>query len=113
MKQTHTGSWSLGGRIYDDTRNLDGKIAEVAVWNSVLSSAAITALAGGAEPQSCYPTNLLYYYSADTDTTTAEVGGAAVTVDGTTYSAAHPTITPCGGGIVIPVFMNQYRQRRS
>ena len=27
----HTGSWSIGGRIYDDACNFDGKLAEVAV----------------------------------------------------------------------------------
>lgn len=88
---TGTGSWSLGGRIYDDARNIDGKLAEVSVWNRVLTTGEISALAGGSAP-SLIPTNLLYYYSAKTDTTTAETGGAAATADGTSYSAGHPTI---------------------
>jgi hypothetical protein len=87
-----TGVWSLGGRIYDDNRNFDGKIAEFGVWNRVLSAGEIAALAAGATP-GAYSTNLLHYYSALTDTTTAEIGGAAATADGTSYSSAHPTIT--------------------
>ena len=86
-----TGSWSIGGRIFDDNRNWDGKIAEVAVWNRVLASEEITGLAGGKTPE-FYSSNLLFYYSAKTDTTTAETGGAAATVDGTTYSADHPAV---------------------
>jgi hypothetical protein len=86
-----TGSWSLGGRISDDIRNFDGKIAEVGVWNTVLAGATIAALAAGATPDQ-YPTNLQFYYSSYTDTTTAETGGAAATVDGTTYSASNPII---------------------
>lgn len=95
-----TGSWSLGGRISDDVRNFDGSLAEVGVWNVVLDSTKIAALASGSAP-SFYPTNLQYYYSAKTDTTTAETGGAAATVDGTAYDADHPTITyPSGSAIV-------------
>ena len=86
-----TGKWSLGGRIYDDNRNLNGRIAEVAVWDRVLAAAEIAALAAGGIP-GAYPTNLKYYYSAYTDTTTAETGGAAATADGTSYSSAHPTM---------------------
>lgn len=101
-----SGSWSLGGRINDDARNFDGKIAEVGVWDRVLSAGEIAALAAGATPDS-YSTNLIFYYSARTDTTTAETGGAAATDDGTAYSSAHPlldyfmslagAITPAGG----------------
>lgn len=102
---TQTGSWSIGGRIFDDNRNLDGKIAEVGVWNAVLDSTTIAALASGDVP-SAFPTNLLFYYAAKADTTTAETGGAAATVDGTAYSSDHPlmdyfsslagAITPAG-----------------
>jgi hypothetical protein len=87
-----TGSWSLGGRIYDNNRNVNGRIAEVGVWNAALASGPIAALAGGATP-GAYATNLLYYYSGYTDTTTAEIGGAVATADGSSYSSAHPTMT--------------------
>lgn len=36
-----TGKWSIGGRIYDNGRNLDGAIGEVAVWDRVLNSTEI------------------------------------------------------------------------
>lgn len=39
------GSWSIGGRIYSDDRNIDGSIGEVAVWDRVLTSDEITYLA--------------------------------------------------------------------
>jgi hypothetical protein len=87
----HTGSWSLGGRIYSDTRNYDGSLGEVGVWDRVLSAGEIASLAAGATPDS-FSTNLLFYYSAHTDTTTAKIGGAAATVDGTAYSSDHPLI---------------------
>lgn len=91
---SHTGSWSLGGRIYDDNRMFDGKLAEVAVWDRVLNSTEISNLASGYAPSLVdNGSNLLFYYSAKTDTTTAETGGAAGTVDGTSYNASHPTIT--------------------
>ena len=86
---TINGSLSLGGRIFDDARNFDGKLAEVGVWDRVLSAGEIAALAAGTEPD-IYPTDLLFYYSGRTDTTTAEVGGAVATADGTSYNAAHP-----------------------
>jgi len=39
------GSWSLGGRIYDDARNFDGKLANVGYWSRVLTAGEIAALA--------------------------------------------------------------------
>ena len=85
-----TGKWCIGGRTYDDNRNFDGKIAEVAVWNRVLSAGEIANLAGGYAP-SLVPTNLVFYFSGKSDDLTAEVGGEG-TATGAVYDAAHPTI---------------------
>jgi len=52
----HSGSWSLGGRIYSDTRNLDGRIAEIALWSAVLDGTTIAALASGDVPRRSRPT---------------------------------------------------------
>jgi hypothetical protein len=104
-----TGSWSLGGRIYDDNRNIDGRLAEVAVWDRILSAAEIGALAGGLAPNLVNNgSGLLFYYSAKTDTTTAETGGAAATVDGTSYSASHPTISY---SVSVPRVMQQRKMQ--
>lgn len=86
----HTGSWSLGGRIYSDTRNIDAKICEVAIWNAVLDSTTITALAAGNSPQN-YTTNLQFHYSGVPNSLVASPGGTG-TADGTTYSSDNPTI---------------------
>src|SRR3990167_4810300 len=45
-----SGSWSVGGRKDTDTINLNGRIAEVGVWNRELSTGEITALARGYSP---------------------------------------------------------------
>jgi len=80
----HTGSWSLGGRIYDDTRNLDGKIAQVGVWSRVLNSTEIANLAAGQAPDLAAASSLLFYFKGNTSSLANSVaGGANGTADGT------------------------------
>ena len=81
---THSGSWSLGGRIYDDTRNLaDGKIAQVGVWNRVLTAGEIANLAAGYAPSLAAASGLQFYFKGNTASLTATPGGNG-TADGTT-----------------------------
>lgn len=77
----HTGSWSTGGRIFDDTRCFNGKIAEVGIWNRVLDAGEITALSLGYSPL-MFRSGLLKY--TDLITTKNIMGAAASVVDGTT-----------------------------
>lgn len=86
------GSISIGGRIFDDQRHVDGHLAQVGIWSRVVSGAEITGLAGGAAPSN-YATGLVFYVPLNTDSLTATPGGAG-TADGTTYVADDgPTIT--------------------
>ena len=55
-----TGYWSLGGRRNDDTRNLDGKLGEVAVWNRVLASGEIGQVIVGDKSAMFIPSGLVF-----------------------------------------------------
>lgn len=80
-----SGSWSIGGRIFDDNRNLDGKIAFVGVWNRVLDAGEIAGLAAGNIPDT-YSTNLIFSAIHGSDYSN-RVTSAAGTLDGTgTYA---------------------------
>ena len=76
------GSWSIGGRKFDDTRNFDGKLAQVAVWNRVLTAGEIANLAAGYAP-SFISDGLQFYAPLNTASLTATPGGDG-TADGTT-----------------------------
>ena len=95
-----TGSWSLAGRIYDDSRNFDTRIAEVAYWNRVLSDAEIAGLGQGFSPL-FYPESLLWCPDLIRGTTD-KLGNAASTVDGTTVVEHPPVIYPARPQILIP-----------
>lgn len=88
-----TGSWSLGGRIYSDIRNLNGKIAQVGVWSRVLSSGEIANLYAGHAP-STIASGLQFYFKGNTSSLTASPGGNG-TADGTT------SVTGVGNGPTI------------
>jgi hypothetical protein len=88
----HTGSWSLGGRIYNDTRNIEGKIAQSAVWDRVLTADEIEHLASRYAPRLVDSgANLIFYYPGNTASLYANPGGAG-TADGTTSSTDGPRI---------------------
>jgi hypothetical protein len=79
-----TGSWSLGGRKYDDVRNFDGKIAQVGVWNRVLTAGEIANLAVGYSPDLAAASDLLFYFKGNTSSLyNAVSGGTEGTADGT------------------------------
>lgn len=82
---TATGKWSLGGRYYDDARNMDGKIAQVGVWNRVLTATEIANLAAGYAPDLAAASGLQFYFKGNTSSLANSVsGGANGTADGTT-----------------------------
>ncbi len=86
----HSGSWSLGGQIYDDSANLDGKLAEVAVWDRILDAAEITALAKGFAPP-FFLRGLRFYVPLIGRKDCDLAAGKTPTYDGTTV-AVHPRI---------------------
>lgn len=78
---SHSGSWSIGGRIYDDNRNFNGRIAEFGVWNRVLSSDEIGALAKGFAP-SHFLNGLVFYVPLVGRNDTDRIAGKTPTYDG-------------------------------
>mgnify|MGYP007083436724 CR=1 FL=1 len=88
-----TGKWSLGGRVADDLRNMDGKIAQVGVWNRVLSSSEISDLASGYSPETVSSSGLKFYFRGNTLSLYNSVaGGGEGIADGTT------SVTGAGNG---------------
>jgi hypothetical protein len=90
----HTGSWSLGGRIYSDNRNLEGRLCQFAVWDHVLDATEIANLAAGYAPDLAEATGLLFYFKGNTSSlvATPPSGGSTGTADGTT------SVTGVGNG---------------
>ncbi len=83
------GPWSLGGRNFDNIRNLDGIMAATGFWNRVLGAGEISSLAAGYSPR-FFPNGLQFapdlvrsYFDP--------ISGAAGTLDGTTV-VPHPRI---------------------
>jgi len=72
------------------SNQLLGRLAEVAVWNTNLSTGEIAALGAGLCPKYVRADNLVFYQSGLT-TTTAEIGGAPTTTTGSPTVVAHPT----------------------
>jgi len=63
---TLSGKWVIGQNGIDDTLCVNGRIAEVAVWDRIVSSTEIAALAAR-YPASNYPTNLKFYFPGNSD----------------------------------------------
>jgi hypothetical protein len=93
-EKEHTGSWSIGGRVYSDTRNLEGRIAQVGVWNRVLNATEIANLAAGYAPDLAAASGLQFYFKGNTSSLAASPGGTG-TADGTT------SVTGVGNGPTI------------
>jgi|GEM_PF-5808359 len=86
---TTLGAWggtlSVGGRIFDDTRNWPGYIDLPAAWNIQLTEADVAALAAGAHPAMIRPEALIF--ASDLGATVREdIAGGTVTSDGTTLA---------------------------
>lgn len=88
------GSWSLGGRIYSDSVNTDGKMWFPGWWNRVLSADEIAALAAGYHP-SFFENGLVW--CPDLSSLYDPYSGLTGTADGTTtQDSVGPQILPCG-----------------
>ena len=81
---THTGSWSLGGRIYDDMRNADGRISQWAIWDRVLNATEIERLSEGEAADLVSASGLLFYFKGNTSSLNATPPNSDGTADGTT-----------------------------
>lgn len=117
------GSHSLGGRIFDDNRNFDGREAECGLWDVVLTAAEIAVLAARVAPILVQPSALQFYWPIVRGQQDA-IAGQGGTLDGTTvvdhpriiypHRRGSPRFTTAvggGGGVVIPVFMHHYMQQ--
>lgn len=120
---TANSTWSLGGRLLDNARNFDGRLAEVGVWNRVLSAGEIALLADAYAPIAI-PSGLRFWAPLIGSTTEHNrLGAAASTMDGTTI-IAHPRViypsrtqvlvTPAAAaGDAVPQVWSQYRRRHA
>ncbi len=90
-----TGKWSIGGRIYDDTRNLDGRLAQVRVFNRVLTPAEIVLEAAGIVTTT---SGLIFNFKGNTADLHETVANALGVADGTTQL----TGVGNGPGIIYP-----------
>lgn len=84
-----TGRWSLGGRSQDDTRNFDGKMADCAAWNRILSAGEIATLAAK-YAASNIPRGLVFYAPLVREERDV-VSGKTATLDGTAVTD-HPRL---------------------
>jgi hypothetical protein len=78
----HTGSWSIGGRIMDDTRNALGNISHFRVFDRVLDSSEINLEANGELTTS---SGLICWYQGTTSSLADSKDGVNWTLDGTTH----------------------------
>jgi hypothetical protein len=90
-EDAHGGSWSLGGRIYDDTKCFTGDLAEVGVWDRILDAGEIAALAKGYAP-SFFLRGLRYYVPLLGSNGVDRMEGKTPTYDGTSVTDHPPQI---------------------
>lgn len=81
--------FSIGGRVSDDLRNFNGRTADPAVWNRVISSKEIAMLAARYSPLFC-PNGIMWYAPLIREATNP-YNNTAPTLDGTTV-IEHPRI---------------------
>lgn len=119
--QTNTGAYHFGNRS-DDTRNLNGRLANTAHWDRILTAPEALALGNGVSP-SYFRNNLKFHYpligrySPEFD----DVAGAVGTVTGTAvqphpriFNPWTPSLVPVAPTLsAVPVFMRHYAARRS
>jgi hypothetical protein len=89
-ENAHSGLYSIGGRNSDDTKNLPGLIAEVGVWDRVITTDEINALVKGFSPLH-FRRGLRAYYKLIGRKDIDIVGGGTPTYDGTSI-IEHPRI---------------------
>lgn len=79
--------FAIGGNNFGDTRNWEGNLAEIGIWNRELKMGEILALANGRSPSE-FPALLKFYVPLDADLRDRQSGYVG-TPDGT-YPIAHP-----------------------
>jgi hypothetical protein len=87
--ESTAGTWSLGGAVHADTENLNGRLAEVAVWDRILTADERNALAKGHSP--LFFRNGLRFYAPLIRDERAIIPGDGGTLDGTAV-IEHPRI---------------------
>ena len=91
------------GKSFDDSDGFTGRLAELAIWNNVMSSANITSYMSGAIASGISPANLIGYWPLSASgATQANLGtdtGGTLTVTSAVFDSDHPIIT---GGAVSP-----------
>jgi hypothetical protein len=112
----------------NETRWMDGRIAEVCAWSAALNANEFSALASGVVPNRVRPQSIIAYWpiwgvhSPEPELTG---NGPNATLDGAPAFGNHPPIVrtrktfhlieesvPPVGGLSIPVAMHNYRRRR-
>lgn len=88
---TTWASFSAGNRTSDGARNWDGMLAQIAVWDRVLSADEIAALAKGFSPHH-FPGSLVLYLPMDRAGTNFARNQAAPTITGTLVREESPKI---------------------
>lgn len=89
-----SGSWSAGGRIFDDLRNFDGRLANFGVWDRVLGAGEIAMLADGFSPMFCR--RGLRWAPEIVRAQRDPISGQTGTLDGTAVIEHPRTIFPSG-----------------
>jgi hypothetical protein len=91
-ERSGSGKWSFGGLEYADTQNFDGKLAEVGVWNRILSTDERTMLSNGMAPTKINQSQLKFYSDfIGGQAEKNEIGVAISNADGTSQYS-HPRI---------------------
>lgn len=88
---SHTNS---SGQPVDTAQQLDGRVAELAIWNVDIGAAGFASLAKGANPLQIKSESLVSYFPLHGGYSTEHdwVSGRTGTISGTVAKAAHPRI---------------------
>ena len=82
----------MGGRTQDDNRCLNGRLAEIGVWNRALDAGEIALLSQGISPLTILRGLKFYAPLLGQSTELNYLGAPASTMDGSTV-IAHPRVT--------------------
>jgi hypothetical protein len=89
------------GENWGSAQDWAGKMAEIAIWNSTLTTQEVTDYLAGTSATAIAPANLIGYWPLSVaNATQANQGldaGGDLTVTGAVFDADHPTITIPGG----------------
>jgi hypothetical protein len=100
--------FSLGG-VYDNlSRQFAGRIAHVCIWNRVLTSGEIAALAAGGNPQATASTGLIRYWPLTVEASTqVDLAGSGhnLAVTGAVYAVDDPPVATVGAAPLAPVLV--------